>query len=312
MRWSRGLSQPLLRRCLFGSETLQLLRRSLDACVFSTRNLSFSTSPEYHPPTPNRTASGVIAALVVAGRFRCVSSMQPRALMIVACGSVTAITLHEESHAAVVGIPLHRFSCATVGTKRHGWSLHQAALAGNECAAVMMLAAGTSVNIAGQVTGVRGTALQAAAREGHEDVVSMLLAAGAAVNSRRMALYRSTALHKAVEALHEGVVKRLLAAGASVNTKDNDGRIPVDYARHRCTYPLRYWDEQSSSPACHRERGGALRAAGSWCFWKEWSGCEARRQAVFGMLENAAKQQAAKRAKSRRSIALIDLALAFS
>ena len=128
--------------------------------------------------------------------------------MIVACGSVTAITLHEESHAAVVGIPLHRFSCATVDTKRHGWSLHQAALAGNECAAVMMLAAGTSVNIAGQVPGVRGTALQVAAREGHEDVVSVLLAAGAAVNSRRIALYRSTALHKAVGALHEGVVKR--------------------------------------------------------------------------------------------------------
>ena len=268
----------------------------------------FTTHPEL------RQASCRIGRSSWPGRFRCVPSMQPRALMIVACGSVTAITLHEESHAAVVGIPLHRFSCATVGTKRHGWSLHQAALAGNECAAVMMLAAGTSVNIAGQVPGVRGTALQAAAREGHEDVVSMLLAAGAAVNSRRMALYRSTALHKAVEALHEGVVKRLLVAGAFIDTKDNDGRIPVDYARHtdRCTYPLRYWDEQSSSPACHRERGGALRAAGSWCFWKEWSGCEARRQAVFGMLENAAKQQAAKRAKSRRSIALIDLALAFS
>ena len=242
-----------------------------------------------------------------------VSSMQPLALMIAACGGVMATTRHEESHAAVVGIPLHRFSCASVTTKRHGWTLHQAALAGNECAAVMMLAAGADVNIVGYVPGIRGTALQVAAREGHEDVVSMLLAAGAAVNSRMIIpRYRSTALHKAVGALHEGVVKRLLAAGASVDTKDSDGRVPVEYAHHRCTYPLRFWDEQSSTPACHRERGGPLPSAGSWCFWKEWPGCEARRQAVLGILENAAKQQAAKKAESRQGIASTDLALAFS
>ena len=235
------------------------------------------------------------------------------ALMIAACGGVMATTRHEESHAAVVGIPLHRFSCASVTTKRHGWTLHQAALAGNECAAVMMLAAGADVNIVGYVPGIRGTALQVAAREGHEDVVSMLLAAGAAVNSRMIIpRYRSTALHKAVGALHEGVVKRLLAAGASVDTKDSDGRVPVEYAHHRCTYPLRFWDEQSSTPACHRERGGPLPSAGSWCFWKEWPGCEARRQAVLGILENAAKQQAAKKAESRQGIASTDLALAFS
>ena len=239
--------------------------------------------------------------------------MQPRVLMMIAaCGGVTAITLHDESHAAVVGVPLHMFSCATGNAKRHGWTLHQAALAGNECAAVMMLAGGTSVNIGGQVPGIRGTALQVAAREGHEDVVAMLLAAGAAVNSRMTSRYRSTALHKAVGALHEGVVKRLLAAGASVDTKDSDGRVALDYARHRCTYPLRYWDAQSSSPACHREHGGPVRAAGQWCFWKEWSGCEARRAAVLAMLEKAAREQSAKTAEARQSIALIDLALAFS
>ena len=59
--------QPL-RRCLFGGETLQLWRRSLDACVFSTRNLSIHLS--------DAAAAAAAAALVRARAEACESAVR--------------------------------------------------------------------------------------------------------------------------------------------------------------------------------------------------------------------------------------------
>ena len=67
VRWARPCEGPQpLRRCLFGGETLQLWRRSLDACVFSTRNLSISLSD----------AAAAAAALVRARAEACESAVR--------------------------------------------------------------------------------------------------------------------------------------------------------------------------------------------------------------------------------------------
>ena len=73
-----------------------------------------------------------------------------------------------------------------------------------------------------------------AAHFGHEAVVRLLLSRGAKQELQDGATW--TALHGAVEHNHPGVVALLCAApgaAAALKLKDENGRTPLAYAKHR-------------------------------------------------------------------------------
>ncbi len=75
------------------------------------------------------------------------------------------------------------------------------------------------------------TPLQQAVGDNHPDLVSFLIESGAELDSRAHADGNGTPLHTACAYGHTECARVLLSHAANAGLKDDEGRIPADYAR---------------------------------------------------------------------------------
>ena len=82
------------------------------------------------------------------------------------------------------------------------------------------------------------TPLHFAAQEGHVKIAKLLLEHGADPNARNYHDWGRTPLHRAAIGGHVEIVKILLERGVDPRIADNEGRIPLDYAKDSTTRSL--------------------------------------------------------------------------